>query len=222
LHPAILLGFAALCAPAENALRHSSQRHARSPVALRHWAEGSALRSMRRSRVQPLAAVSCRAIVFWTIRTFHTRERSGGQRGVPRVDAAAVVKEGLQGAARGGGQRGAPRRRGGGQKGAPRRRGPAAGKVEGLQDLAVHGFAVARPRGRAVYEWLVRYVQCGKQPPLGRYHQADLCRISPTCAPGGCGRGGWGDYGVMVASPAMMLFWVWQKAMVLLRRREFV
>ena len=98
---------------------------------------------------------------------------------------------------------------GGGQRGA-------------LQDLAVHGFAVARPRGRAVYEWLVRYVQCGKQPPLGRYHQADLCRISPTCAPGGCGRGGWGDYGVMVASPAMMLFWVWQKAMVLLRRREFV
>jgi len=31
-----------------------------------------------------------------------------------------------------------------------------------------------------------------------------------------------GGVGVMVASPAMMLFWVWQKAMVLLRRREFV
>jgi hypothetical protein len=42
------------------------------------------------------------------------------------------------------------------------------------------------------------YVQCGKQPPLGRYHQADLCRISPgpvaVPPPGGCGnRGGWGD-----------------------------
>ena len=134
-------------------------------------------------------SLPCRvALLVFGLRTFHTRERSGGQRGVPRVDAAAVAKEGLQGAARGGGQRGAPRRRGGGQKGAPRRRGPAAGKDRGSKtSVAVHGFAVARPRGRAVYGWLVRSMrQATSSRPLSS--SRSLSDLSRTC---GCASAGW-------------------------------
>jgi hypothetical protein len=81
----------------------------------------------------------------------------------------------------------------------------AAGK-EGLQDIAV-GLGV----GLCIGGWFLSAALLLSAVIITPISVGSLPTVLRVAAVGGVG--------VMVASPAMMLFWVWQKAMVLLRRR---
>ena len=138
------------------------------------------------------AAPRCRVVsVAWFLNFDRSKEVSEAAGLEGFQDSGAAAKEGLQ-------EAGAAGKEGLQDAG-------AAGK-EGLKDVAV-GLGV----GLCMAGWFNAASNLLSAVIITPISVGSLPRVLRWAAVGGVG--------VMVASPAMMLFWVWQNAMVLLRRR---